>query len=593
MPLTKLPFKPGFSSENSDYTEGPAWVRGDKVRFWKNFPQKIGGWQKYVTATFLGKARAILGWQTLGQSNTTALGTHLKLYVLQGGTYYDITPIRDSGTLGSNPITTTNTSTSVTVNDTSHGCRAGDYVIFAGATIINNVTLNGEFVVNSVTDANNFIVTAATTANSSGAGGGSSVTFKYLLTSGLADSIFGLGWGASTWDASTWGTARSTSGIVIDARNWTLANWGEDLISNLRGGSIYTWDASAGPSSNRATVISNAPACQAIIVSSPDRHLIALGADDGSGTIDKMFVRWSDQEDNTTWAPAAANTAGNLLLTGGSQIQGAVQTRKEIIIVTDETCHSMRFTGPPFTFAIEPVGENCGAVGPHSIVDLNSVVYWMGKSSFFMFDGALKVLPCPVHDEVFDDMDALNKEKIFAGVNQKFHEIWWFYASSSSAECDSYVIYNYVERTWVTGTLDRTVWADSGDGIGSNPIAADTSGQLFSHEDGVNDVLAAITATLESGEFELGDGDRLVFIDKHIMDGSITGSIGMTLKTRRYPFDSSSEISKGPFTISSSTLKTSLRARGRQFALAFSSSAVDDDFRLGTQRLNVKPSGRR
>lgn len=592
MPLTKLQFKPGFSSENSDYTEGPAWVRGNKVRFWKGFPEKLGGWTNFVTATFLGKPRALLGWLTLAQAQTIGLGTHLKLYILQGGNYFDITPVRESGSLGTDPFTTTDTSATVSVNDAAHGLAVGDYVVFDGAAAFNNVTIDGEYAVVSVTDSNNYTITAATTANASGSGGGASVTYEYLLGSGAADSTNGLGWGAGTWNQSTWGTARVSSTIVLPMRQWTLVNWGEDMIANPRGGDIYVWDASTG-ATTRATKIANAPAAESVIVSTPDRHLIALGADDGSGTVDKMFVRWSDQEDYDTWTPAAGNTAGNYLLEGGSKIQGAVQTRKEILIITDESCHSMRFTGPPFTFAMEAVGENCGALGPHAIVDVNSVVYWMGKNSFFKFDGTLQIVPCPVQDEIFGDMDSLNKEKAFAGVNQKFHEIWWLYATAADTEPDAYVIHNYVEGTFVTGTIARSVWADSGEGVGANPIAADGAGQMYKHEDGTDDVTSAMTANIESGEFEIDDGERLVFIDKHVMDGTITGSLDMTIKTRRYPFDSSGEVTKGPFTISSTTTKTSLRARGRQFAVRFESDATSDDWRLGTQRVNAKPSGRR
>lgn len=595
MPITKLQFKPGFHSENADYTEGPTWIKGQWVRFWKTFPEKIGGWQRQTSNTFLGIARDIIAWRTIAQADSIGLGTHKKLYVSQSDTYFDITPQRTldpTGTLSANPFYMTNTSANVTITDTGHAALAGDYVIFAGAAASAGITINGEYEIKSITDSNAYVITHSASANSTGSGGGSSVTYEYLLETGDVDTTYGLGWGAGQWNQSTWGTARAKSSIFYYLTRWSLTNWGEDLIANRAGGLIYLWDASAG-SIVRSTALSNAPKSNYVLVSS-DRHLISFGSSavSASGDVNPLQIRWSNQEDNNTWAPVSTNTAGDKLLEGSTRIMTAVETRKEIVIITDEKAHSMRFAGPPFTFVFQEVGSNCGAISPHCAIDVNSVVYWMGTDNFFMYDGTLKVLNCSVHSEIFDDMEFLAAEKTFAGVNQKFNEIWWLYTTDAATENDVYVIYNYVEKTWVTGTLVRTVWLDSTEGAGQYPLAADASGVLYEHEKGVDDVSSALAANIESGKFELGDGDRLVFMDKYIFDGSITGNLLLTLLTRRYP--ASTEVSKGPYTMTSSTEKVSLRARGRQFAIKLSNTgATGATWRAGTQRVNIKPSGRR
>ena len=588
--LKKLLIKAGLCSNDADYTAGPRWVRADKVRFWKGFPQKIGGWTKYTTSTFSGICRAILGWRTIAQENTLALGTHQKLYIYQSSSYTDITPIRTSGTLSTDPITTTSGSTAVSIAHTSHGLAANDIIILDGATAVGGITVDGEYTVTSITDPNTYVVTHGSAATSSATGGGAAVTYQYLITVGQQHTSYQLGWGASTFGTGTWGTARSVSGLISLLRTWSLGNWGEDLIANPHGQGVYFWDASVGIGT-RATVIANAPTSNHILVTT-HRTVVALGCTpSGSSVVDPLFIRWSDIEDYTQWTPASSNSSGTHRIGGqATEIIGGVETKNEILVFTDAGLHSMRFTETEDVYNIDHIGDNCGLIGPNAAVDINSVVYWASKNSFFKYDGTILKLDCPVHDEVFGAINKFQGGKVVAGQNPLFGEVIWLYQGAGS-ENDSYVIYNYLEDTWATGTLDRTCWVAGNDAIGSFPVAIDASGQLYNHEDGTDNVSSAITAYIESGEFELEDGEHLSYLDKLIFDGSITGSVDFTIKTRRYP--QGSETTKGPYTVSGSTAKTSFRARGRQFAIRWESDATGDHWRLGNIRINIKPGGRR
>ena len=588
--LKKLPIPPGLFSNDADYTAGPKWIRADKVRFWKGFVQKIGGWTNYTSNTFTGVCRAILGWRTIAQENTLSLGTHKKLYIYQSGAYTDITPVRASGTLGTDPFTTTSGSTSVSVAHTSHGTAVDDAVIFSGAAAVGGITVSGEYTVTSVTNSNAYVITHGSTATSSASGGGASVAYQYLLAVGQQHTSYQLGWGASTFGTGTWGTARSVSGLVALLRTWSLGNWGEDLIACPWGKSVYLWDASVGIGT-RAAIITNAPDSNFILVTT-NRTVAAFGCTpSGSSTIDPLFIRWSDVEDYTQWTPATSNSSGTHRIGGqATEIVGALETKNEILVYTDIGLHSMRFTESENVYDFEHLGDECGLIGPNAAIDINSVVYWMGKNSFYRYDGTIKRLDCSVQDEVFDEINKFQGRKVFAGINSQFTEIIWFWQDNDT-ENDKYVIFNFEEGTWITGSLARTVWAAENDAIGNNPIAADFAGQLYNHEDGTDNVASAITAYAETGEFELDDGEHLSYIDKLVFDGDLTGSVDFTIKTRRYP--QGAETTKGPYTVTTSTEKTNFRARGRQWAIRWESDATGDHWRLGNIRINIKKGGKR
>ena len=616
MPFQSLNVKPGIVTDIDEYTAakiGPFWVNSDKIRFVNGLPQKIGGWEKEsttpTTATSstnlgAGKIRALLNWRLVDGTDVVALGSERQLLMLVGGTYHDITPLRTgAATLGANPITTSSGSSTVTITHTSHGAETDEIVSFSGATAVNGVTLSGAYQLTKV-DANSYTVVDSATASGSGAGGGSSVVASYLIGSseGMLEptAALALGWGTGTFGSSTFGTARASSNVTLELSQWSFDLWGEDLVATVHNYGTYVWDASAGVS-NRATIINEAEISTArfTAVSFPDRHLIAMGATDtGTSTQDPMLVRFSDQEDYSEFTASATNSAGSQRLQVGTKIMAAVPTREATFIGTDEAMYEMQFVGAPFIFSFRLLGTGCGPISQNSMVNESGVVYWMGKSNFFVYDGQVKELPCSVQYFVFDDLNQQQQQKVFGSLIRKFQEVIWFYCSNDASddEPDKYVSYNFESGVWTIGSLQRGAWNDQF-GVRLVPYAIDKEGHLYNQETGTDDDGSAMTSFIESSAIEFDaqqapDGTNLFMIDKIIPAGTITGSVDLTLKSKKYPQDSS-EVSKGPFTITPTTTKVSTRAKGRQMKVRISSSATGDNWELGTFRYNLRPDGQR
>ena len=614
MPLTGIDIKPGIVKDIPSYTAGavgPYWIDGDKVRFENGFPSKIGGWLQETTtpstitsSTTLtaGKCRAMINWRALDGTDYVALGTEKQLLILLDGQFYDITPLRKTSSLGANPLTTANGSTTVTVTDTSHGCVSGEIVSFSNASTFNNVTIDGPYEIINVTSAHAYQITATTTADATGAGGGSSITAKHLIgkSEGMnnATASTALGYGTGPWGESTWGTARSGSAVTLDLTIWSLNLWGEDLIATVSNNYSYYWDSSGGVTA-RATVISNAPQTSRFTtLSFPDRHLVSMGSyDSGASAQDPMLVAWSTQGDYNNWTVSAATTAGSQRLQEGTKIVAAVGTREEIFIGTDEAMYGMAFVGPPFTFAFRLLGTGCGPISLRSMVNESGTVFWMGRKNFYSFDGQVKELPCPMQFHIFDTLNSQQTQKIFGVLNREFKEVMWFYVSndSSGEEPDKYVMYNYEENVWSLGSMSRTSWHDAF-GVRTVPYAADPDGKLYNQETGTDDNGSAMTSYVESSPMELNlpdspDGTNLFLVDRIIPDATVTGSLSVTLKSAKYP--NGTETTKGPFTISSNTDKISCRAKGRQMKVRFSSSDTGDAWSLGRFRINLRGDGLR
>ena len=620
MPLTKLQIAPGIDKQNTEYGAEGRWVDGDNIRFRYGQPEKIGGWEKVTSDALLGATRAILTYSDLKGVNYAVYGTNKKLYAYSENVYADITPTRATGTGNITQFETTNGSTSVIVTDSSHGALIGDFVTIASVSGavggISAANLQGEFEIQTVPTGNTYTIIAGAAASSDATGATANAT--YQINTGLPTSIYGYGWGAGTWNASTWNTSREgltgADGVLLQSGKWSLDNWGEDVLAQQFNGSLYYWDTSSGLSSNLAarTNVSNAPTkSRFMLVSGDDRHVICFGTETTIGTAttqDNMFIRFSDQEDPATWTPTATNTAGSQRLTDGNQINAAVRSRGVILIYTDTALYQMQFIGPPFTFGFRQLGTNCGAVGIKSAVDVNGIAYWMGNDSFFLFDGAVKKIPCSVQDYVFDDINNNALGDVFCAVNSDFNEVIWFYPSKNSTQIDRNVTYNYAENIWYIGTLARSSWADRG--VYSNPYAAefeasDTTATIstingvkegrtfvYLHEEGVNDDGAAMNCHIESGDIDIADGDNFMSISRFIPDfKNQIGEVDITLKSRPYP--STTQRSHGPFTVTTSTNKKDTRIRGRQLALRVSSNAVDDKWRYGTLRFDAKPDGMR
>jgi hypothetical protein len=586
--------KPGFDQSTTRLTAEGSWYSGDKVRFQDGHPENQRGWQRKHDTAFEGTARAMHAWLDLRGTRRVAVGTECLLQVFEGGTVFDITPVRASA-VATSVVNTSADSLRVVVS-AAHGMSTdGDHVVFSqmSATIGGNVFLSGRYNT-SVIDANSFAVDLSSSAAATSAAAGV-VTLNFLVTCGTSIATPGYGWGAGGYGEGTYGTPRDSTTLILDIQQWSFDNFGEDLIANIRGGGIYHWNASIGVSA-RASLVATAPSRNNFILISPeDRHLISFGGTDViTSVFDPLLVQWPDTESYTTWMPTVTNAAGSFRLTDGSKIMGAERSRGQLHIWTDNSLHAMIFTGPPFTFSNKLLGTNCGLAGPHSAIDVNGRSYWMGiNRNFYTYDGRVRSLPCSVLDAIFDNLNRDQISKVYAGSNSEFSEIIWLYPSASATECDSYAIYNINDGTWYTGTFMWTAWVDQG--VYDTPITAGTNHYLYDHEppgvytsDG-----QAIESYIETGDFDIEEGDSLLFLSKFEPDTDLTGgNLDFYITTRRYPNSDDATV-KGPYTISAATGKISLRARGRQARLRFVTSAVSVSWRIGLPSFVIQSDGNR
>ena len=630
MPLTKVNIRPGINKEETDYSNEGGWVDGNFIRFRKGRVEKIGGWEKYIDSTLIGSPRALHAWIALDGSQYLGVGTTNKYYVENGNVYNDVTPIRRSST-NSTTFGATNGSSTITVTETGHGAVNGDFVTFSSAVSLGgNVVadvLNQEYQIDLVTGDNTYEITAkdtsgaTVTANSSDSGnGGSATDAVYQINSGLDAFVPRTGWGVGTWGAGTWGAATALSD-TNNLRLWTHDNFGEDLIINPRNGGIFKWDESNGLSTRAVELSSISGANKVptkalqVITSETDRHLIVLGADplsSGSrtGAIDPMLVAFSDQENELEFEPLSTNTAGSLRLSSGSSIIAGIKSRQEVLIWTDTSLYSMQFIGPPLTFALNLINEGAGLIGPKAVVNAPNGVFYMSKNAFYFYNGSIKKLNCSVQDFVFSDLDIDQSFKCFAGLNEEFSEIWFFYPSKTddTDEISRYVIYNYEEDSWSIGSLKRYSWLNPG--INEKPlVAGETSSSkvIYQHETGSNDDLSSMdNVFIESADIDVTDGDNFVFLKKIIPDILFQNDLGtnpdaaLNIVVKRRDFNNQSLTTDSTTQIKNTSTFSSLRTRTRQFVLRFES---DDDnteqdrkdfkWRLGNTRIDIQQSGRR
>ena len=656
--------------------------------------------------TYEGTARRLHNWLALDGSNFLGVGTHLKYYIEEGGTFNDITPIRSSPT-NSTTFSATNGSANITVTESNHGAAESDFVTFSQAVSLGgNVTaaiLNAEHQIVSVTDANNYVITVSVTANASDSGnGGSGTDAVYQISVGLNSQVGGTGWGSSTWGGTTAGALTTTlaedldnsetgvdvndetgittdndvilvgdelmlvsattddntltvtrghsgttatthsngatvrlavgnvlstddfvawgaAGVVATAtelRVWSHDNFGEDLFINPRDGGVYRWDKTNGLGT-RAVEIStlsgaeNTPTIAKQVLVSDQGHVFAFGANTyATTTQDPLLVRFSSFDNPLVYTVSATTSAGFLSIGSGSEFVQAVKTKREILVFTDISLHTLRYLGAPLYYGIEQISSNITIAGPSAAVATQDFVFWMGKDNFYVYAGGTQTLPCTVKDKVFLDFNSQQADKVVAGINSEYTEVIWFYPSETNSlnnggtgDIDKYVVYNYGQKIWYFGTLSRTAWLDRG--IRTFPIAASSS-YLFNHETGYDDDGSAMTSFIESAPMDIGDGDKFSLIQKVIPDLTFEGSVNQstpaanfTIKARNEPGEDYGNTSSGTATRTATspvelfTNQINLRARGRSFALRVDSSATGMKWKLGTPRVNIRPDGRR
>jgi len=645
--LQKLQFKPGFNKQITQSGAESQWTDGDFVRFRYGLPEKIGGWEQLTidNETLPGAARAQHTWTSLAGEKYAAIGTSQGLFLYYGDKFYDITPL-DTGITGADFDASTGSPT-VTVNKTSHGLSAGRYVTFSSVTVPTGSGYattdfeNNTFEISNVT-ANAFDITMPSNSAATTSGTGSAQIDPYV-TVGPTFQTAGYGWGTYLWGDSTWGTERTTSDVILDPGIWSLDNFGEILIATIHNGRTFTWDAGASnPRSNRATLMSGAPTkTRLTLVSDRDRHLFHFGTETtigNSSTQDPMFIRFSNQEDYSTYQPTATNTAGTFRLDTGNKIVAAVQGKDYVFVLTDSAAYVIQFVGPPFTFSVRQVGTNCGCIGQNAVSYSNGMIFWMsGEGGFFAFDGTVKALPCLVEDFVFTttgDNLGINynaNQIIYGEHNTLYNEVTWFYPKAGSTQIDRCVTYNYGENCWTTGSLARSSYADTG--VFDVPYATQYNSTAtpnfniqgitnlygasiyYQHETGTDQInssgTTSINAFIQSGDFDIaarrgitgqstgiadfrGDGEFIMSMKRFIPDFQVlTGNSKITLLLNDYPSNTASSSPLGPFTITSSTDKVDTRARGRLLSIKIANDAVGETWRYGTLRVDVQPDGRR
>lgn len=715
MPLQKLQFRPGIQRDTTGYSAEGGWTDCDKIRFRLGYPEKIGGWTKYTSNTYLGAGRSLHNWVALDGSDYLGLGTHLKYYIEEGQDFNDITPIRlnvasggGSSTITFDPFTTTTSAAvaasaavvgvssvtdipsqgvvkinneeilyqsvdtttneligltrgyngttpaahasgdnifwgTIAVDHVSHGSNPNDYVTFSGVDsnglgASGNATqarLEQEFRVIAVESGDRYLIDLRDdntsnplstlqapvqiylNANDTG-DGGTGVGGAYQINVGLNSQVGGTGWGAGTWGRGGWGSA-APGGLTTatQIRIWSEDNFGEDLIINPRDAGVYYWDKTNGLGTRAVNIstlsgASDTPTvAKQVLVSDQDRHVIAFGCNPlGSSVQDPLLIRFSAQENAADWTPTTINTAGDLLIGAGSEFVQAVETKREILVWTDASLHSMRFIGPPFTFGIQQLASGITIMGPNAATATEDYVFWMGIDNFYVYAGQTKQLPCTVKDLVFNDFNFSQADKVTSGVNSEYSEVIWFYPSNSNSvanggdgENDKYVVYNYAEELWYFGSLRRTAWLDRS--TRTYPIAIE-DGYLYNHEFGYDADGQPMDSFIQSAPMDIGDGHQFSMISKVIPDMTFLGSTNlsnaqatMEIQVRNSPGEAYQAASSGNVIrsvaapIEQYTEQLNLRARGRSFSLKVSSSAPGTKWKLGSPRIDIRPDGRR
>ena len=690
MPFSKIIFKPGVNRENTRYYNEGGWYESQWVRFRQGSPEKIGGWTQYSPNTFLGVCRSLWNWVTLSFLNLVGVGTNLKYYLTYGTSYYDITPIRLTVTLGANPFQTQALSPIVTVTATSNGAFINDFVTFSGATTFAGLTLNGEYQILTTPSTSTFTINAGSNASTGTSGGGSSVVAAFQVNTGPATQTPFNGWGAGNFGLGPWGTGQTVKNSL---QIWNAYNFGENLIFGPRGGSIYYWYASSGVATRgvllsstggTVTITIATPAVITSNVTLPNNSAIQLGTTGalptgltagttyyvvnvsgtsfnlattqngspintsgsqsgvqsisnlvdvplyqnyiqvsdssnfvivfgtnaiGTTTLDPMLIRWSDQQNPTVWYPDITNQAGDVRLSHGSQIITAIQTRQEIFVLTDAAAYSLQYLGPPYVWGTQLLGENTTIIGPNAAAYASGVVYWMGIDKFYMYDGRVQTLSSDLRRYVFQDMNYNQTQQVYCSTVEGFNEVWWFYVSGSGDQCNAYVVYNYIEKNWYYGTIGRTAWLDTT--LQNNPIGATYNGYLCNQESGVDNyetgTPAAIDAFISSSEFDIGDGDHFVFIDRILPDLTFSGSTSGTNPATTMTLIALTDSGSGATQIKDNTVNYTAtyniteeftgqvytRIRGRQMIFKMESNQAGTTWQLGAPRFNMRLDGRR
>ena len=637
MPFIKLQFRPGVNRDQTDYSGEGGWWECDKIRFRSGFPEKIGGWTKATTTSFAGVCRQMWSWVTTFNDNLLALGTDQRLYIELGGYYSDITPFA-TALGGSNTFAVISTQKLVTVTtatalpawlDTGELVQIAGFVSALGGIPI--IELNGIHTV-IVTGANTFTFTTTTAATSSTSVSGAGYTVQIEIEPGNPVAIQGLGWGAGTWGRNAWGLGATNGGVNIPQRDWFLDNFDNDLVANIRNGAPYYWERGAIADPTTALAI-HAITLQAyaaspagggfsandvpiqvmqLMVSQQDKHLVAFGAvpygSTSTADFDPLLIRWASQDSPGEWGPTVINSAGFLRVSRGSRIIRALATRQEILVWTDTNLYTLQFLGTTDVFGLQEYADNISIMSPRAMSSAANVTYWMGQDKFYAYTGRVETLPCTLRNHVFMNINIAQADQVICGTNEQWNEVWWFYPTADSDWNNAYVVYNYLDKVWYYGTMERTSWLDTP--LRHWPAATTsnsttyTTGYLYNHEDGIDDDTLPMTAYIQSNDFDLADGEQFMLSRRIIPDIDFSGStatspeVTLEVRSRNFPgnaFNTNTDDTARVIqtSVDAYTGQVFMRIRARQMALKVISANLGSQWQLGSPRIDVRQDGKR
>jgi hypothetical protein len=594
--------RPGITKAYSRLSTGNRWIDGDKVRFVDRFPQKIGGWIKRTLASVVDPIRGMQAWSTITLLSYIGFGTHRRLYIAdQTLVPFNITPFDEVGTL-TGPFTTTLGSNQVKVTDPAHGRKVGDTVIFGpppASYAVGGLTISGEYTIVAIVDENNYIIEDDQIATSNATGGGT-VGYQYELSTGAIEPFEGNGYGTGPYGINEDGYGMPTQGsggglitsILVEPRIWSLEPYGNLLLANPSGGGIYQFDPTVSPSYQRAQRVANAPLSVRSIFVTPERFLMALGADN-----DPMKIRWPDQNVITEWNPTEVNSANIRRLQEGSRLMGGCGLADGLsAVLTDTALYRFQYTGGNFIFSSELAGTNCGLISPLALVAHQGVAFWMSPSGFLMWGGGGSPQPITNSEDVrewvrLNIRTAGYEFKANAHLNTRFNEIWWFFVPNGQEEPSYYVAVSLQDFSWVTGTMVRC----SGTffkGSDQRPLLGGADGWVYQHEDGVDADGELMPSFLKRAPLRVQNGGRISEIlgvrnDFHRQIGEVSIEIQTydqlnegVIDTEKTSFDPGEDM-------------VDFRIGGRIADFTIKSAELGGDFRLGEPQLEVRIGGRR
>lgn len=581
-----LDIPPGIVKTRSPNAAGGRFTDSDKVRFVNGKPEKWKGWIKLIDQSLLGIARGMVSWANSFGTQNIAVGTHLKLYVIKSGDLVDdITPIRSSGTLGSDPFDVTDGETEVIVNHSSNGADQNAFVTFSGADPVGGITIDGEYQIARKIDNDSYAIEHPSPATSTASGGGSSVEYEYQINPGNPGSIIGLGWGAGPWGAETWGTPRTASGLTLSGRHWSLAEYGNELLALPSSQTLFLWEEATD---DRAEAVTNAPSSARAMFVTGERFIFLLG------TSTPMTVQWPDRDDITDWTPGLANTANIRPLQSGSKLIAGTRLADLVSLIwSDTSLYVFQYTGSEFIYDDRLVGIGCGLSGPLAFVVVAGVAYWMSGHNFHQYSGSVGPIfrSEEVRAYVFDSINKEHVDKIWGLHDQNNQQIRWHYCSENATEPDRYVDVSLVDYSWTVGSFDGTSGAIYRP-IEGLPITIDANGDLYLHGVGNDADTAAMNSHITYGLYSIDQGNSKADVTMFVPDFERqTGAVTIELFGKDRP--DSTNLDEKTITLSPGAEDEDIRLEARYFGFTVRSNVLGGDFRVGNPQLEIGEAGQR